>query len=71
MYAALWVRGMRVDCLVVDDPVGLSKSTSAILMRADLATIPLQPSGIDVQPAADALRLLKQAKSVRQTRPKR
>src|SRR6476469_2580088 len=34
-------------------------------MRADLAVVPVQPSGIDVQSAADAVRLIKQAMEVR------
>ena len=58
-----------VDCLVVDGPAGLSETTRAILMRADLAVVPVQPSGIDVQSAADAVRLIKQAQSVRQGPP--
>src|SRR4028118_798363 len=58
-----------VDFLVVDGPAGLSEATRAILMRADLAVVPVQPSGIDVQSAADAVRLIKQAQSVRQGPP--
>lgn len=58
-----------VDYLVVDGPAGLSEATRAILMRADLAVVPVQPSGIDVQSAADAVRLIKQAQSVRQGPP--
>ena len=58
-----------VHYLVVDDPAGLSKSTSAILMRVDLAVVPIQLSGIDVQSAAHAVRLIKQPQSVRQCPP--
>src|SRR4028118_1220134 len=58
-----------VNYLVVDGPAGLSEATRAILMRADLAVVPVQPSGIDVQSAADAVRLIKQAQSVRQGPP--
>jgi chromosome partitioning protein len=58
-----------VDYLVVDGPAGLSEATRAILMRADLAVVLVQPSGIDVQSAADAVRLIKQAQSVRQGPP--
>jgi chromosome partitioning protein len=58
-----------VDYLVVDGPAGLSEATRAILMRADLAVVPVQPSGIDVQSAADAVRLIKQAMEVRQGPP--
>jgi len=58
-----------VDFVVVDGPAGLSESTRAILMRADLAVVPVQPSGIDVQSAAEAVRLIKQAQSVRNGPP--
>ena len=58
-----------VDFVVVDGPAGLSESTRAILMRADFAVVPVQPSGIDVQSAADAVRLIKQAQSVRKGPP--
>lgn len=58
-----------VDFLIVDGPAGISEATRAILMRADLAVVPVQPSGIDVQSAADAVRLIKQAQSVRQGPP--
>ncbi len=58
-----------VDCLIVDGPAGLSEATRAILMRADLAVIPVQPSGIDLQSAADAVRLIKQAQIVRNGLP--
>jgi chromosome partitioning protein len=58
-----------VDFLVVDGLAGLSEATRAILMRADLAVVPVQPSGIDVQSAADALRLVKQAQLVREGKP--
>ena len=58
-----------VDTLVVDGPAGISEATRAILMRADLAVVPVQPSGIDVQSATDAVRLIKQAQSVRQGPP--
>ncbi len=53
----------------MDVPAGLSEATRAILMRADLAVVSVQPSGIDVQSAADAVRLIKQAQSVTQGPP--
>jgi cellulose biosynthesis protein BcsQ len=58
-----------VDCLIVDGPAGLSEATRAILMRADLAVVPVQPSGVDLQSAADAVRLIKQAQLVRDGLP--
>ena len=53
----------------MDAPAGLSEATKAIWMRADLAVVPVQASGIDVQLAADAVRLIKQVQSVRQGPP--
>ena len=59
MYAAPWVRGMWVDYLVVDGSAGLSESTRVILMRTDARRlVPVQLSGIDVQSAVDAVRLI-------------
>jgi chromosome partitioning protein len=58
-----------VHYLVVDGPAGLSESTSAILMRVDLAVVPIQLGGIDVQSAAHAVRHIKQPQSVRQCPP--
>jgi chromosome partitioning protein len=49
----------------VDGLARLSTATREILMRADLAVTPMQPSGIDVQSATDVVRLIKQAQSVR------
>ena len=53
------------DYLIVDGPAGLSEASRAILFRTDLAVIPCQPTGLDLQSASDAVRLIKQAQSVR------
>lgn len=53
------------DFLVVDGPAGLSEATRAILFRADLAVVPCQPTGVDLRSASDAVRLIRQAQSVR------
>jgi chromosome partitioning protein len=55
----------QVDYLIVDGPASLSESTRAILFRSDLAVVPVQPSGVDLRSASDAMRLVKQAQSVR------
>ncbi len=60
----------RCDYLVVDGPAGLSESTRAILFRADLAVVPCQPTGVDLRSASDAVRLIRQAQSVRSGPPK-
>ncbi|CAD5984830.1 ParA (plasmid) [Planktothrix agardhii] len=49
------------DYLVIDGPASLSEETRAILFRCDLAVIPVQPTGVDLRSASDAMRLLKQA----------
>ncbi len=53
------------DHLVIDGPASLSEATRAILFRSDLAVIPVQPTGVDLRSASDAMRLVKQAQSVR------
>ena len=58
------------DYLVIDGPASLSEETRAILFRCDLAVIPVQPTGVDLRSASDAMRLLKQAQSVRGGLPK-
>lgn len=57
------------DYTVVDGPAGISESTRAILFRADLAVIPCQPTGVDLRSAADAIKLVRQAQSVRNGPP--
>jgi len=59
----------KCEFLVVDGPAGLSESTRAILFRADLAIVPCQPSGVDLRSAADAVKLIQQAQSVRNGPP--
>jgi len=58
------------EFVVVDGPASLSESTRAILFRSDLAIIPTQPTGVDLRSASDAMRLVKQAQSVRGGLPK-
>ncbi|MBE9216493.1 AAA family ATPase [Plectonema cf. radiosum LEGE 06105] len=60
----------KCDYLVVDGPAGLAESSRAILFRTDLAVVPCQPTGLDLQSASDAVRLIKQAQSVRGGAPK-
>ncbi len=53
------------DFVVVDGPAGLSDTIRAVLLLADLALIPVQPSGADVRAAADSVRLVNQARRIR------
>jgi chromosome partitioning protein len=59
----------QCDQLIVDGPAGLSESTRAILFRTDLAVVPCQPTGVDLRSASDAVRLIRQAQSVRNGPP--
>jgi len=56
--------------LIVDGSAGLSETTRAILFRTDLAIVPCQPTGVDLRSASDAVRLIRQAQSVRKGDPK-
>lgn len=58
------------EFVVIDSPAGLAEETRAILFRADLAIVPVQPTGVDLRSAGDVLRLIKQAQSVRGGLPK-
>jgi chromosome partitioning protein len=60
----------QYEFVVVDGPASLSEATRAILFRSDLAVIPTQPTGVDLRSASDAMRLVKQAQSVRGGLPK-
>jgi len=60
----------KCDALVVDGAAGLSETTRAILFRTDLAIVPCQPTGVDLRSASDAVRLIRQAQSVRGGAPK-
>jgi chromosome partitioning protein len=55
----------QCEYLLVDSPAGLAESSRAILFRADLAIVPCQPTGVDLRSASDAVRLIRQAQSVR------
>ncbi len=58
------------DHLIVDGPAGLAEVTRAVLLRSDLALIPCQPTGLDLDSAFDAIHLIQQAQSVRNGLPK-
>lgn len=55
----------QFDYLIIDGPASLAEATRAILFRADLAIVPVQPTGVDLRSASEAVRLIKQAQSVR------
>ncbi|MEM1256523.1 MAG: AAA family ATPase [Cyanobacteria bacterium P01_H01_bin.21] len=59
----------QYDFTIVDGPAGLSEVTRAILFRTDVSVIPCQPTGVDLRSAADAVKLVRQAQSVRNGPP--
>lgn len=59
----------RYDYIVVDGPAGLSDATRSIVLTADLAVIPCQPTGVDLRSASDAIELIRQAQAVRNELP--
>ena len=59
----------RYNLLIVDGPASLAEATRAILLRADLAIVPVQPTGVDLRSASDAVRVIRQAQSVRSGSP--
>lgn len=57
------------DYVVIDGPGGISELTRAILLVSDVAIVPCQPSGLDIRSGSDAVRLIKQAQTVRKGAP--
>lgn len=60
---------LESDFVLVDGPAGLSEVTRAILLRTHLAVIPTQPTGVDLKSAGDAIKLVRQAQSIRNGMP--
>ncbi len=58
------------EWVIVDGPAALSETTRAIVLVADIALVPCQPTGVDLESASDTVRLLNQAQRVRQGAPK-
>lgn len=57
------------EWVIVDGPAALSETTRAIVLVADVALVPCQPTGVDLESASDTVRLLNQAQRVRQGAP--
>ncbi len=55
--------------LIVDAPGTLAEASRAIVLWSDLVVIPCQPTGVDLASASDTLRLVKQARALRQGEP--
>jgi chromosome partitioning protein len=58
------------EFVIVDGAAGNSESGRAILFTADICLVPIQPTGLDLHSAGDAVRLVKQAHQVRGGLPK-
>lgn len=59
----------QYEWVIVDGPAALSETTRAIVLVADVALVPCQPTGVDLESASDTVRLLNQAQRVRQGAP--
>lgn len=51
--------------VVADGPAGLAEETRALMLVADLAIVPCGPSALDIEASGQAVRILKQARTVR------
>lgn len=60
---------MEFERVLVDGSAGITEATRCILLRSDLVIIPVQPTGLDLSSATEAIRLVKQAQSVRSGAP--
>jgi len=59
----------QFEALVIDGPAGLSEVTRSILLVADLTLLPCGPSTLDLRAAREAIRVVKQAQSIRHGAP--
>ena len=59
----------QFEHLIIDGPAGLSEVTRAILLVADLALLPCGPSTLDLRAVNEAIRVVKQAQSIRRGPP--
>ncbi len=57
------------EWVIVDGPAALSETTRAVILAADLALVPCQPTGVDLESASDTVRLIHQAQRIRQGQP--
>jgi chromosome partitioning protein len=55
----------EADIVIADGPAGLKELTRALLLVCDLALIPCGPSVLDLRAVSEAIRVVKQAQSIR------
>lgn len=58
------------EFIVIDAPGSIAEVTRAIVLLADLAVIPCQPTGLDLGSAVDTVKLVLQARQIRKGLPK-
>lgn len=56
--------------VIIDAPGSIAEVSRAIVLLSDLALIPCQPTGLDLGSAADTVRLVLQARQIRNGEPK-
>jgi chromosome partitioning protein len=59
----------EAEIIVADGPAGLKELTRALLLVCDTAFIPCGPSVLDVRAVSEAIRVVKQAQSIRKGIP--
>lgn len=70
LISSIAARRSSYDYIVIDAPAQLADLTRGILFAADLAVVPLQPTGLDLDSAFACVELVKQARLVRAGLPK-
>lgn len=60
----------KCEILIVDAPGSLSEQTKSILFHADLAVLPIQPTGLDLGSTEDTFRLINLVRTVRKKDPR-
>jgi chromosome partitioning protein len=60
---------LEVDDIVIDGPAGLSEVTRSILFVADYTLLPCTPSVVDLRPANESIRVVRQAQQIRKGPP--
>lgn len=69
LFDSLPTLASQYDAVVVDGPGSLSETTKAILARCDIALVPYKPGGLDMHSTRKMLRILRQARELRQGMP--
>lgn len=59
------VLAAEADDVIADGPAGLAEASRALLLRCDVAILPVGPSVLDLRALADTARLVEQARSIR------